>query len=141
MDCTAFDINIPYTDITLNPFGPSASANSAKSFRIPGQGVASFARRIAKDGHYVLVYHLPGSKRAILVFSQSAIKLETVVRVTNRGDERRQANAEFGKPADYDWSAEYGEPHTWHHDWRRGSMQLVPRSLNQGVGHVGRRMW
>ncbi|WP_391542832.1 HNH endonuclease [Posidoniimonas polymericola] len=52
------------------------------------------------------------------------------------------ANKAYGKPGKYNWSEELGEPHTWHHDSRRGVMLLVPTAVHEKVGHSGgAKLW
>lgn len=84
----------------------------------------------------------------VVVFPKSAIRADVRITPNGPGDVGRQldiddANLAMGKPRGYDWSHEFGEPHTWHHDTRRGVMQLVPRELHhQTIPHIGgNKLW
>lgn len=62
------------------------------------------------------------------------------IRLTgDQAEDIKAANLiESGHKSYPDWkNAGFSEPHTWHHDYRRGVMQLVPWSVHKPAFHYG----
>jgi hypothetical protein len=127
-------------DYKFNPFdhvgGSSSSGKTSKSRIDTRRGVAHMSGRISVDGYHANVYARPGGGRDYVLFDDNAVQRTVRVNVTNRAQERADANrlAGFADKAPDGW--------VWHHhSTRRGIMQLVPKGLHQRVGHIGRADW
>jgi hypothetical protein len=138
----AFDVDIPFTDISVNPLDSLASSSIRGSARRVGNVHGRVPRHThtIRDGQWaVYVFQHPNYRDPFIRFNQAAIR--DTINITPQGNSKlytRHANKVRGKPKDYDWSSEYGEPHTWHHDNVRGRMYLVPTRLRRRVNpHVG----
>jgi YD repeat-containing protein len=110
---------------------------------VVGNFAARLHIRVPSGNYYVKSYRVTGRSHKFVIFSENAIKYPSgkPMRITPQGNSAAdiaEANRRCGKPRDYDWSAEYGAPHTWHHDHVRGRMYLVPRDLHDVVKpHIG----
>jgi RHS repeat-associated protein len=158
----AFEIGIPLTDIGFNPLDPFLAETRAASaparrgspaVRAAGGRTFKFSRRAelttAQGETYKvnLYYNKNVSSRAIAVFPPRAVKKTARITPNGPGDagkaaDIRDANKLHGKPTDYDWSDEYGEPMTWHHTHKRGYLVLVSRRAHRQLGsHIGQVLW
>ena len=133
----AFDIDLPFTDDTLNPLDYVArekdSRSPYKSVRTP-LGRAKFSKTVTVNGKTAYKYVNPKGGRELIKFDEGAIIAKRQVVPSNPTQERLDANMSY-----------WGKPHNppdadWHHHWKTGEMQLVPRDLHRavGAGHVGR---
>jgi RHS repeat-associated protein len=163
----AFNISVPFTDWEFNPLdgfagGDAEVANMSSAAQIAGKNrgpgltgrnrvrapVFDGVRAVFSDRKEVIDnrgnvrrvdrFVHPLSKLKMVRFSKSTIRDTVTIRPT--GDPMQdiaEANRRSGKPADHKW-VELGEPHTWHHDIKRGVMQLVPTSIHKQVfPHIG----
>ncbi|MBX3420677.1 MAG: HNH endonuclease [Pirellulaceae bacterium] len=160
---STFDVQIPLG--TFNPLerfsaGDYATASlrsrpsnnnrfNATRIGVPGgfAGFSSMVQRTTKKGvtHNINIYHHPKFGN-VAMFPDAAIRHQVKINPTGKSSsDIAAANEKMGKPAGHRWE-ELGEPHTWHHDTRRGIMQLVPSSIHSvsegGVPHVGgAKLW
>ncbi|MFO0375562.1 MAG: HNH endonuclease, partial [bacterium] len=147
----SFEVGIPGTRFNYNPLDDFAMSGVAVARS--GRSVSRFdsvLRDFGKVGDVILhmgyriVRFFPnGVGRAVIKFPEEAIKLKTKrkVNVSNSEKEIAEANAQFGKPANYKWKEEFGEECVWHHHYKKGELQLIPIRIHKAVGHHHRRYW
>jgi hypothetical protein len=128
----AYWIGIPFTDIGVNPLDRLAGGKrkTPRGARTPG-GSARFSHVVEVDGKRAVVFHNPRGGRKLVRFDRDAIRRTEHVTPSNYAKEIADANRKYPAPKD----------HIWHHHWKPGVMQLVPRKLHERAGHIGRRQF
>jgi len=125
---------------------PQANAGASRW----GQRTILYAGRIGKftgrkivdvpSGKYAVHFFThPSTRNRSVIFPASAIQDEIKITIRRSPlEDIRHANRVRGKPANHNWAAELGFPHTWHHDHRKGVMYLIPRDLHEATKpHIG----
>ena len=127
----AFDVDLPFTDDSINPLDYVATSASKKprGVKTPS-GYAKYSHTVTWQGKTAYKYVNPKGGRQIIKFDRNAILKTVRVTPSNRRQEIADANKEFPAPKGY----------VWHHHWVSGTLQCVPEKLHGaiGAGHIGR---
>lgn len=130
----AFDISLGEYSIQPWDYVAGSGSKNSKSTISTGLGAATYSKIIYAGPYRATIFNHPTGRRSMVAVDPSAVMREVRVDPSKSySTHLRHANDQFKAPPDWVWH---------HHSWKRGVMQLIPKSLHDAIKpHSGVVNW